>query len=125
MPKVSTRGLFFFLLGLLCVCVLACIGDENKIQAKVSSTKTRIPAKTVPSIKMDTYTLYVPPGPDRLPDVPVNLLEKIRDGLKKVKHVRLNTDKCVPISSTKKGIKKCLGNYVIAATDAKGKIKLI
>lgn len=101
------------------------MGGGNKIQAKVSSTKTRVPAKKVPSIKMDTYTLYVPPGPDRLPDVPINLMEKIRDGMKKVKHVRLNTDKCVPISSSQKGIKKCLGNYVIAATNAQGKIKLI
>ncbi len=94
-------------------------------RAKDQTSETIHMPPPIVQVDIGEYTALVPPGPDALPDVPKNLTEKIREGLNKVSAARLDKDKCVPSSVLRTGWKRCLGNYILAATNLKGQMKLI
>src|SRR3989339_244710 len=98
--------------------------NEKDLDVQEASETIHAPLP-IAQIQIGDYTALVPPGPNTLMDVPQNLTEKIREGLQNVSSVRLDKDKCIPSSILRTGWKRCLGNYILAATNAKGKIKLI
>lgn len=79
----------------------------------------------VVAVQIDGHRAFVPPGPPRLPDVPQDLVEVIRYGVKLVSSSHLSQEKCVPKSDSQEGWKRCLGDYLLAASNEQGKMQLI
>lgn len=89
------------------------------------------PVPTIPPpspavvIQIDGHTALVPPGPQRLPDVPQKMVDAVREGTKLVEAKRLEKDKCVPSKAIQLGWKRCLGDYLVAAVDETGKLEVV
>lgn len=126
MSRFFLRNAVFVLAGFILLGVACSLKkhDNKDIDAQQAS-ETIHSSPSITQVNIGEYTALVPPGPDALPDVPKKLTEKIREGLQKVSFARLDKDKCVPSSVLRTGWKRCLGNYILAATNAKGRIKLI
>ncbi|MEK7620259.1 MAG: hypothetical protein AAB413_03420 [Patescibacteria group bacterium] len=77
------------------------------------------------SVQIDGYTAYVPPGPQRLPDVPEKLVDAVRRGTELVSGLRLDKQRCVPEKAIQLGWKRCFGDYLVAAVDETGQLKVV
>ncbi|NQV90267.1 hypothetical protein HQ487_02565 [Candidatus Uhrbacteria bacterium] len=80
-------------------------------------------------VQIEGYTAFVPPGPERLPDVPKDLLRSVREGTKLVTGLHLDKKKCVPGQSLSKEAsttwRRCLGDYLVAAVDETGGMQVV
>ena len=72
-----------------------------------------------PHVDMAGVPVYIPPGPVRQSDVPENLLEVIQDGVAMMESTHLEKSKC---GGKRDGWKKCLGDYIVAASDIEGNL---
>ena len=103
-------------------CAVGCetevvVDDDDSAVAEVV---TLAPAPQPIEIQLTTMPVYVPPGPDRLPDVPENLLGAIADGVALMHEAKFTFVKCG--GPHPKIAKTCLGDYMIAAADADGDV---
>ncbi|MCR4314465.1 MAG: hypothetical protein NUV84_04435 [Candidatus Uhrbacteria bacterium] len=108
------------LVVVLLVAVVRSCGKEDEPSAPQIP-----PPPSAVSVQIDGYTAYVPPGPQRLPDVPVQLVDAVRRGTELVSSHRLNKDKCVAQTAAQTGWKACLGDYLVAAVDETGKMQMV
>lgn len=105
---------------ILFIAVVRSCGKEDEAPAP----QIPPPPVAVP-VLIDGYTAFVPPGPQRLPDVPAKLVEAVRDGTKMVTGLRLDKEKCVPSKKIQLGWKRCLGDYLVAAVDETSKLQVV
>lgn len=82
------------------------------------------PPAAIP-VQIDGYTAYVPLGPQRLPDVPTELVDAVRRGTELVSGQRLDKKQCVPEKAIQIGWKRCLGDYLVAAVNEGGKLQVV
>ncbi len=109
--------------ALLCtvVVVRSCGGDES-LQA---SAPTLPPPPPAVAIQIDGFTAFVPPGPERLPDVPENLVDAVRRGTELVSSQRLDKAKCIPEKVVQPGWKRCIGDYLVAAVNEADELQVV
>lgn len=93
-------------------------GEDSQVHEPVEA-----PAPALAHITMDGQPVYIPPGPERQSDVPENLTEAIKDGVALMESVRMDKSKCG--GRVRPGWKRCLGDYLIAASDADGNITVV
>ncbi|MBI4437356.1 hypothetical protein HY631_00165 [Candidatus Uhrbacteria bacterium] len=108
------------------MCILALV--LRSITAWVETSTPVDPFASPPALTLvpvDGFLVRVPPGAVRLPDVPTDLPDLIRQSVSRVSAERLDKDKCVPENDTQIGWQKCLGDYLLAAVDEQGKIELV
>lgn len=120
-PLKAVAVLVAFMIFLV-LAVRSCAKPHIKVSA------TPDPFLTPPAaiaISVETHVAHVPPGPPRLPDVPAQLQEVIRKGVAHVTAERLDQSKCVAGSDKQVGWQKCLGDYLLAATDEEGTLQII
>ncbi len=108
------------LVVVLLIAVMRSCGKEDEPPAP----QLPPPPVAVP-VQIDGYTAYVPPGPQRLPDVPEQLVDAVRRGTKLVSDQRLDKAKCVPSKKVQLGWKRCLGDYLVAAVDEMSKLQVV
>ncbi|HBK33457.1 TPA: hypothetical protein DEP34_01880 [Candidatus Uhrbacteria bacterium] len=72
-------------------------------------------------INLLTHTAYLPPGSPRQSDVPEHLGGAIKTGYLILNSMHLERSRCGGSGS---GWRKCFGDYLIAATDAQGRVNV-
>ena len=92
--------------------------EDEKIETTPLPPQALLPAEFVNFL---TYTARLPPGSPRQSDVPENLGGAIKTGYLILNSTRLQRDRC---GGTGAGWRKCFGDYLIAAADAQGEVKV-
>ncbi|MBI4256495.1 hypothetical protein HY626_00380 [Candidatus Uhrbacteria bacterium] len=118
--KGFAAALLVTLIVVLLIAVVRSCGQEGQ----PSAPQIPPPPPAVP-VQIDGHTAFVPPGPQRLPDVPQKLVDAIRRGTQSVSKLRLDKDKCVPQKKIQLGWRRCLGDYLVAAVDETGKLQIV
>lgn len=117
-----------FLIGFLATAAVLAVGMLVKSCGQNESTAIPPfpPSPVAIPVQIDGYTAFVPPGPKRLPDVPEKLVDAVRRGTELVSSQRLDKKQCVvPKGKTQSGWRQCFGDYLVAAVDETGTIKIV
>jgi len=116
-PADLRRRAFWFCVALVPILVLIVV--VNPIQRVLDWRNPPEPPGPVPPALVGPF---LPPGPERQADVPENLLDAIARGLALMEDARLDREKC---GGAGEGWKRCLGDYLLVAADAEGKLETV
>jgi hypothetical protein len=92
--------------------------EDDVMETAPASSLMPLPQEMFPLL---SHTAYLPPGVSRQSDVPEDLSLAIKDGYALLHEARLERHRCGGSGS---GWRKCFGDYLIAATDAQGKVQV-
>lgn len=116
----AAAAMLTFIVVLLIAVVRSCGKEEVPPAPQMQPPPVAIP------VQIDGYTAFVPPGPQRLPDVPSELVDAVRRGTELVSSQRLDKKQCVvPKGQIQLGWRRCFGDYLVAAVDETGQLQVV
>ncbi len=101
--------------------LIAMVACDKEVPTEIGGGSSEEPPTVECALHVDMagVPVYIPPGPARQSDVPENLLEVIQDGIVLMESTHLEKSKC---GGKRAGWKRCLGDYLIAASDVEGNL---